>query len=96
MFLADAAVDALAPVPEARTFQVGSHDSDHVGFFEPELIPYRLKRRSVLPGHLNDPIQLSFGELHGSHELILIHLLDALHDLLGLVHLLIAKLSVRS
>ena len=45
---------ALAPHPERAGFQVSTHEINHCGLIEPKSSLYRLKRRSVLPRHLND------------------------------------------
>ena len=52
------AFDPLSPHLKAFPLQGPTHEGTHVVFLQPKLPFNRLKRRSVFPRHLDDPVQI--------------------------------------
>ncbi len=57
-----AAANPLAPELERRRFQVLPHQRNHFLLGKSELKFNRLEGGTVLPGHLNNPVQIFAGE----------------------------------
>ncbi len=63
-----AACDALTPHLERRAFHRLAHQLDHLLFGDAELVFDRLKGGAVLPGHLDDAIELLW--IERAHQLL--------------------------
>ncbi len=54
--LGDSTIHALTPHTKTGWQGVRAHEIDDVFFFQAKLHFDGLKRRSIFPGHLNDPV----------------------------------------
>ena len=60
--LGSASADALAPKIETLALESGTHELNHFGFGKGSTLANRFGIGAITPGHLDDAIDLLFGE----------------------------------
>lgn len=63
VFLAHPAVDPLAPATKTAGLELFAHQLDDFLFRQAELVLDGFEGRAVLPGHFNNSIQVSVGQI---------------------------------
>ena len=61
---------SLAPHPKRRGLHLGSHELDHLTRSESKLGSDGIERRPILPGHLDNSIDVGRGQLHSFNSVL--------------------------